>query len=176
MRRITIRTETPSDFSAIRDLIVGVFHETYGSGEDEATLVELLRQRPGHGPNISLVAELEVVLVGHVFFSAVQLENHPDVPVCALAPLGVYGQHRRQGVGSQLVQRGVQECARQGYKAVFVTGSLEYYPRFGFVPIAGTHLHTVFESDHDMVLELEDGLLNKVSGLVACPEPWQPFL
>lgn len=176
MNEITIRAETPSDYSAIRDLIIQVFRETYGSSEDEATLVERLRQRPDLGANISLVAELDGVLVGHIFFSAVRLADHPDVPVCALAPLGVYRQYQRQGIGSQLVRRGVRECRDQGYRAVFVSGSLEYYPRFGFIPIAGTLLHTVFESDHDLVLELERGLLDEVSGLVAYPEPWHVFL
>lgn len=176
MDEISIRAETPSDYSAIRTLIAEVFHETYGSGEAEATLVERLRQRPEHGANISLVAELDGVLVGHVFFSAVRLEDHPDIPVCALAPLGVYRQYQKQGIGSQLVQRGVKECANQGYRAVFVSGSLQYYPRFGFVPIGGTHLHTIFKSDHDMVLGLEHGILDKVSGLVDYPEPWHVFI
>ena len=176
MNEITIWAETPFDYRAIRDLIAEVFHETFGSGEDEAALVEQLRQRQGHGPNISLVAETGGMLVGHVFFSAVELAEHPDVPVCVLAPLGICREYQRQGIGSRLVRQGVKECTHQGYKAVFVTGSLEYYPRFGFVPIAGTRLHTIFETGHDMVLELERGLLDEVSGLVDYPEPWQVFL
>ena len=172
MNRIVIRAETASDHDAIRNLIIEVFHQTYGSGKAEATLVEQLRQMPENGPTISFVAEIEGVIVGHVFFSGVRLVNHPDIAVCALAPLGVYHQHQKQGIGSQLVQRGLRECALQGYKAVFVQGSLEYYPRFGFVPIGGTHLRTIFESDHDMVLELEKGILSKVSGLADYPTPW----
>ena len=176
MNAVSIRAETSSDHSAIRDLIVEVFHETYGSGEAEATLVEQLRQKPERGPIISLVAELSGVLVGHVFFSAVRLADHPDIPVCALAPLGVYRQHQRQGIGSQLARKGLKDCADQGYKAVFVQGSLQYYPRFGFIPIGGTRLHTIFNSDHDMVLELEHGILDKVSGLVHYPRPWYVFM
>ena len=42
---ISIQPERPGDYSAIRDLIVKVFHETYGSGEDEAALVEQLREQ-----------------------------------------------------------------------------------------------------------------------------------
>jgi len=152
-----------------------VFRETYGSGEAEATLVEQLRKQPEHGPNVSLVAELDGVLVGPVFFSGVWLVSHPDIPVCVLASLGVYRQHQRQGIGSQLVREGLAGCADQGYKAVFVQGSLQYYPRFGFAPIGGRGLHTIFKSEHDMVLELERGLLGKVSGLVDYPRPWDVF-
>ena len=176
LTRALIRAERPSDHTAIRDLIVQVFHETYGSGEEEAVLVERLREDPAWGPNVGLVAELDGAVVGHVFFSGVRLEDYPEVPVCALAPLGVYRGHRRQGIGTQLVQRGVMECAKQGYQVVLVTGSLKYYPRFGFVPITETNLHTVFASDHDQVLAIDDGILETVSGLVAYPGPWDVFV
>lgn len=175
MSDISIRTELPSDHSAIRNLIVEVFHETYGSGDAEATLVEQLRKQPEHGPNISLVAELDGVIIGHVFFSGVRLVDHPDVPVCALAPLGVYRQHQRQGIGSQLARKGLAYCGDQGYKVVFVQGSLQYYPLFGFIAIADTDLCTIFKSEHDMVLELEHGVLGKVSGLADFPKPWDVF-
>ena len=176
MQEISLRAETPSDYGAIRDLIVEVFHQTFGSGEAEASLVEQLRQGPEYGPNISLVAELNGAVVGHVFFSGVRLAEHPDIPVCALAPLGVYRRHQGQGIGSQLARRGIEQCAHQGYKAVFVQGSLQYYPRFGFIPIGRTKLHTIFKSSHDMVLELEGGIADKVAGLVDYPQAWQTFI
>jgi putative acetyltransferase len=175
MSEVFIRAEVPSDYGAIHDLIIEVFHETFGSGEAEATLVEQLREEPGHGPTISLVAELNGTVVGHVFFSAVRLEDHPDISVCALAPLGVYCQHQKQGIGSKLAREGIKKCANQGYQVVVVQGSLQYYPRFGFIPIDRTHLHTIFKSDHDMVLELEHGILEKVTGLIDYPESWQAF-
>jgi len=175
MSEVSIRAEMPSDYGAIRDLIVEVFHETFGSGEAEAMLVEQLREKPGLGPNLSFVAELNGAVIGHVFFSGVKLEDHPDIPVCALAPLGVYRPYQKQGIGSKLAQEGARECAKQGYKAIIVQGSLQYYPRFGFVPIDRTRLHTIFKSDHDMVLELERGILDRVAGLVDYPEPWQVF-
>ena len=175
MNGVLIRAEKSSDSNAIRNLITEVFGQTYGSGEAEAALVAQLRQKPEYGPIISLVAEIEGVVIGHVFFSSVRLVNHPDIAACALAPLGVYRQHQNQGIGSQLVQKGLTECAHQGYRAAFVQGSLKYYPRFGFMPIGGTHLHTVFKSDHDMAMEFESGLLDKLSGLVDYPAPWQVF-
>jgi putative acetyltransferase len=87
----------------------------------------------------------------------------------------VFRQYQRKGIGSKLVLRGLQECANQGYKAVFVQGGLDYYSRFGFSPISGTGLQTVFKSDLDMVLELKAGILNNVSGLVDYPAPWNVF-
>ncbi len=176
MSEMSIRAELPSDHSAIRDLILEVFRETYGSGDAEATLVDELRKQSEFGPNISLIAENDGVLVGHVFFSGVRFTDHLDIPVCALAPLGVYRQHQRRGIGSQLSMKGLAECADQGYKAVVVQGSLQYYPRFGFIPIGDTNLHTIFNSDHDMVMEFEQGILNSVSGLIDYPQPWHALI
>ena len=176
MSTISIRSETPGDYGPIRDLIVEVFRQTFGSGEAEATLVEQIRQQPGDGPMLSLVALLDGVLAGHVLFSAVQLEQHPDVAVCALGPLGVYRRFQRQGVGSKLLLHGLEQCRELGYRAVFVQGSPDYYPRFGFESLTGTRLHTSFESEHDMGLDLEEGRISRFFGLVDYPEPWLVFL
>ncbi len=173
---ISIRAERPCDYSAVRDLIVEVFHETYGSGEAEAALVEQLRELSDVGPNVSLVALENQTVIGHVFFSRVRLADFGEISVCVLGPVGLYAKWQRQGIGTRLIQEGLSQCKQHGYKAVFATGSLEYYSRFGFVPISGTGLHTIFKSDHDMVLELEDGILGKVSGLVDSPKPWHVFI
>ncbi|MEO6875862.1 MAG: N-acetyltransferase [Opitutaceae bacterium] len=162
MNKISIRPETASDFEAIHRLVSEVFQETYGSGDKEAELVMQLRQGPEYGPTLSLVAAFDDVVVGHVLFSGVRLGDRPEISVCALAPLGVYRQYQKQGIGSELVRRGLQECAKQSYKAVFVQGGPGYYSRFGFKPISSTRLQTIFNSDHDMVLELDAGVLDNV--------------
>jgi putative acetyltransferase len=114
-------------------------------------------------------------VVGHIFFSTVQLEDHPGISVYALGPLCVYRQYQKQGIGSKLVEKGIKECVNQGYKIVIVQGSLQYYARFGFIPIDRTRLHTIFASRHDMVLELENSILSGVKGLIDYPKPWQVF-
>ena len=169
---ITIRPETRSDHEAIHALIVEVFRETYGTGEEEAGIVDQMRQETALGPYVSLVATRHDALVGHVFFSPVTLAEFRNVPVCTLGPVGVRRPWQRQGIGSQLIRNGLEQCKKHGYQAVFTTGSLEYYPRFGFAPISTTRLFTIFRTEHDMVLELKPGLLERVSGLVEYPKPW----
>lgn len=115
-------------------------------------------------------------LIGQVFLSQVRLTDFGESFVCALGPVGLYAKWQRQGIGTRLIQEGLSQCKQHGYKAVFATGSLEYYSRFGFVPISETGLHMIFKSDHDMVLGLEDGILGKVSGLVDYPKPWHKFI
>jgi putative acetyltransferase len=172
---ILIRPERPCDYSAIRDLIVDVFHETYGSGESEASLVEQLREQADVDV-ISLVASENETLIGQGFFSQVRLTDFGEVCVCVLGQVGLYAKWQRQGVGTHLIQEGLNKCKQHGYKAVFATGSLEYYSRFSFVPISETGLHTIFNSDHDMVLELEGGILDKVCGLVDYLKVWHAFI
>ncbi len=175
MGEMTIRRETPNDFAAIRGLIVETFGAAYGTGDIEADLVERLRAQAGFGPNISLVALQNDLLVGHVFFSGVRLVDHPHMRACALAPLGVSPAFQRQGIGSMLVQQGLSACQHAGYRVAFVQGSLTYYAQFGFAPIGAFHLCTVFQSDHDLALALEDGALDQVRGQVDYPPPWDPL-
>ncbi|UCD27815.1 MAG: N-acetyltransferase [Planctomycetota bacterium] len=176
MSNVSIRSETPADQETIRDLIVEVFRETYGSGDAEAGIVDEMRRQVDIGTYISLVAVLNDTIVGHIFFSPVKLTDFPDIPVCVLGPVGVGRKWQKRGIGSLLIREGLEQCQGHGYRAVFTTGSLQYYLRFGFVPIGTTNLETIFKTEHDMVMELESGLLRRVSGLVEYPEPWRVFL
>lgn len=97
MKSISIRPERSSEYGAIYKLVSEVFLQTYGSGEQEAELVEQLRQRTEFGATISLVADIDGVVVGHILFSAVRLSDRQEIAVCALAPLGVYRQYQKQG-------------------------------------------------------------------------------
>ena len=176
---IEIRVETPQDYGAIRGLIVTVFRETFGSGEDEAMLVEQLRQAEGYDASLSLVAIDRDMIVGHVLFSRVTITSPGGATdALALAPLGVLKPCRRQGIGSRLVTAGLDHGRALGYRAVFVRGGPKYYGRFGFTPASTKGLAmpfaTVSDPDH-MVLELTVGGLGGLSGSVEYPPPWEAF-
>jgi putative acetyltransferase len=177
---IEIRSERPEDYAAIRALIVPMFHETYGSGEAEATLVEQLRQSTDYDPSLSLVALDGDTLVGHALFSRVTIASPGgDVEALALAPLGVLKPYRRQGLGARLVTAGLERGQTLGYAAVFVQGSPHYYGRFGFVPMSSKGLITPFTGIPDaenMVVELVAGGVRGVSGRVQYPPPWNVFM
>ena len=175
MGEITVRRERPKDRAAIRSLIVETFSAAYSTGDLEADLVERLREQTAFGANISLVALQNDLLVGHVFFSGVRIVEHPHIAACALAPLGVSPPIQRRGIGSILVEQGLSACRGAGYKVVFVQGSSAYYTRFGFAPVGQFNLRTVFLSEYDMALPINDGALDAVSGLVDYPTPWDPL-
>src|SRR5215468_3983845 len=108
-----IRSEEPADVSAIRTVNQAAF-ETGA----EADLVDVLRGQAT--PLISLVAEDGGAIVGHILFSPVTLDRHPDVRVMGLGPMAVMPARQRQGIGSALVRNGLDACKRIGVTAVVV--------------------------------------------------------
>ena len=119
-----IRPEEVRDITAIR----GVHLASFPSGV-EAELVELLRVA-GH-MKVSLVADVDGTVVGHVAFSPVSTRQ--GAVGVGLAPLAVLPGFRRRGIANDLVTRGLGECASLGYGWAVVLGDPGYYSRFGFV-------------------------------------------
>ncbi|HEX8749112.1 MAG TPA: N-acetyltransferase, partial [Pyrinomonadaceae bacterium] len=125
---ITIRAETAEDVSSVRRV-----NELAFERKEEAELVDRLRSAVEFF--VSLVALSDARVVGHIFFSPVTLEAEAaDFPLMGLAPMAVLPGYQNQGIGSQLVLDGLEQCRRMGCYAVVVLGHPEYYPRFGFVP------------------------------------------
>ncbi len=125
---MAIRNATDQDRSQIRELHLAAFDAS--ENETVACLaVELLDDR-GSPPPLSLVAERDGMVVGHVAFSPVGLAGDPDFSGFLLGPLGVLPAFQGQGIGSQLVREGVQ--ALSDIDVLFVYGDPAYYGRFGF--------------------------------------------
>ena len=118
-------------------------------------------------PNLSLVAEVDGQLAGHVMFSPLYIDSPSgEVISIQLGPLAVLPELQRQGIGSALVEGGIAACRLLGYDYVFVLGHRTYYPRFGFRP--ARHRGIIFQDGRDsfMVLELRPGALEGLSGNV----------
>ena len=143
-----IRTEQALDVRKIDAINRAAFDSAM-----EADVVELLRCAENV---ISLVAEEEGEIVGHIMFSPVQLTGAADVRAMALAPMAVAPERQRAGIGAALVRAGLEECQRLGIDAVFVVGHPTYYPRFGFKPAASVGFVCEFEVPDEafMVAEL----------------------
>src|SRR6516225_4108610 len=121
-----IRIETTNDRSSILE----VHRQAFG-GDDEGRLVDLLRD--GGFARLSLVAEQDDQIVGHIFFSELAIvSDQGSLPALALAALAVLPEHQRRGLGTMLVQEALRLCRSSGHRIVIVVGHPEYYPRFGF--------------------------------------------
>jgi len=156
-----IRREEAQDIPKIHALNVAAFGSTV-----EANIVDVLRSdAPGV---VSLVADDNGEVVGHIMFSPVRVAGAPDLRAMALAPMAVIPQRQRMGIGSELVRAGLEECRRSGVAAVFVVGHSWYYPRFGFSPASACGFRCEFEVSDDafMVAELLSGALMAHSGTV----------
>ncbi|GAB5519624.1 MAG: N-acetyltransferase [Rhodothermales bacterium] len=145
---MTIRPETPSDHAAVFALNATAFPT-----DAEARLVDALRKQAS--PIVSLVAEQDGVVVGHILFSPVTLPHHPSLALMGLAPMAVHPQHQRQGIGGALVKAGLAACREMGAVAVIVLGHPEYYPRFGFVPASRFGIVCPYEVPDEVFLALE---------------------
>lgn len=168
---ISIRPERAADLDQIRKLNVTAF-----GGDAEADLVDELRDRCRE--LISLVAESEDDVIGHIAFSPVILsgpsgERHG----MGLAPMSVQPDRQRQGIGSELVRAGLEELRLSGVSFVVVLGHPEYYPRFGFRSSTESGIRSEFPGIPDgvfMVLPLAADVRLE-SGVVRYHETFDVF-
>lgn len=156
-----IRAEKAEDRLAVRAINEAAF-ESFA----EANLVDALREQAQ--PLVSLVAEQDGGIVGHIMFSPVELPGYPEIRLMGLAPMAVLPAQQRQGIGSALVRAGLKECVKGGVGAVVVLGHPGYYPRFGFVPASRYGIGCEYDVPDEafMVIELQAGQLAGVSGTV----------
>ncbi len=127
---MNIRTETPEDAPAVR-----LINELAFGRAEEADLVDRLRLTCPE--SLSLVAEDDGEVVGHILFTPASIETDGEPVVgMGLAPMAVAPVRQRQGVGSALVEHGLSLLKTRGCPFVIVLGHPGYYPRFGF-EIAG---------------------------------------
>jgi len=104
--------------------------------EDERELVSKLAvnllSEESTPQTISLVAEIEGNVVGHVAFSPVTIDKNEGTQGYILAPLGVKPDHQKCRIGSKLIENGIQRLSKTGVNILFVYGDPEYYSKFGF--------------------------------------------
>ena len=159
--RMRIRSEQPADISAIRSLHTAAFEKSV-----EADLVDALRTAVE--PFVSLVADDDGEIVGHILFSPVTLSGDSRAKIMGLAPMAVHPTKQRHGVGSALVEAGLGRCKELGYGAVVVLGHRTYYPRFGFQPSVRFGITSEYDVPDDvfMIKEIEPGYLEGKSGTI----------
>ncbi|BFT72175.1 GNAT family N-acetyltransferase [Paenibacillus sp. P36] len=165
-----IRSEEMKDHQAVYQLNV----EAFGHREDEAQLVERIRASEGFIPELSIVAEMNHQIVGHILLSKAHVvDEDKEHEVIALAPIAVKPDFQKQGVGAQLILEGIRKTKDLGYGAIFLIGHPSYYPKFGFVPARtfGFELKQFQVPDEVfMVCEIIEGYLKDWSGELRYPD------
>ena len=126
---ITIRDETDADINAIAEVTVAAFKTLAISNHTEQFIIEALRA--ANALSISLVAEADGRVVGHVAFSPVTISDG-SANWYGLGPVSVLPDYQRRGVGSALIREGLSRLKGRGARGCCLVGHPDYYRRFGF--------------------------------------------
>lgn len=168
---LRIRHETNEDATRITEINGAAFGQ-----ENEGALVERLRQTDNFDPELSLVAEVDGIVSGHIlFYPAVIHSGRKEYQTVALGPMAVIPELQNKGIGGRLVTEGLQTAKRLGHKSVIVLGHPDYYPRFGFQPASKWGIRAPFEAPDDafLALELVLGELSDKRGTVRYPPEYE---
>lgn len=154
---MVIRQERREDYGTVYRVVQEAFASAEESGGTEQDLVAALRKSPGFLPELSLVAEEDGEIIGHILFTRAFVGARP---VLALAPLSVLPAHQRKGVGLALMERGHAIARELGYGYSVVLGHPAYYPKAGYVPAERYGVRPPFPVEAEgafMALRLDPG-------------------
>ena len=132
--QIVIRNETDADTDAIADVTISAFKTLAVSNQTEQFIIEALRQ--AQALTVSLVAEVDGHVVGHIAFSPVTLSSGIE-DWYGLGPVSVLPGYQRQGIGTALIQEGLSRLKRLNAAGCCVVGHPSYYRKFGFENVPG---------------------------------------
>lgn len=152
-----IRNEKKSDIEAISEVTKAAFKDhPYSNQTDQFIIIAL---RAAAALTISLVAEVNGRVVGHVAFSPVAIagSNHNWY---GLGPVAVLPECQRQGIGKSLIQEGLSRLKALGANGCVLVGDPKYYERFGFKNLADLTLDGV-PQEYFLALPFDD---DKIQG------------
>ncbi len=133
-QNLIIREERKEDISAISDVTKAAFEKMEISNQTEHLIIDALRN--ADVLTISLVAELNGNIVGHIAFSPVVMSDGTE-DWYGLGPVSVHPDFQRSGIGKALIQEGLAQLKKFNPKGCCLVGHPEYYRQFGFENVEG---------------------------------------
>lgn len=160
-----IRKESDADQAAIYQIHLDAFGQ-----KEEPELVDRLRMSEDYLSELSLVAEEDGILLGHILFTRSWIidSSGKKHPTLTLAPIGVHPGHQGKGIGKKLVWAGLVKATESGEHSVHVLGHPSYYPQFGFETASIHGIRCPFPAPEEafMAMALKPGGLDGISGMV----------
>lgn len=133
-QKILIRDEARHDAEVIAEVTVAAFDSLEISNHTEQFIVEALRS--AGALTVSLVAEVDGHVVGHIAFSPVVISDGSN-NWYGLGPVSVLPLYQRMGIGKALIREGLSRLKELGAKGCCLVGHPQYYRKFGFENVAG---------------------------------------
>jgi putative acetyltransferase len=132
--KIVVRSETDADVSAISEVTTAAFKTLAISQHTEQFIVEALRATKALA--VSLVAEVDGRVVGHIAFSPVTISDGTR-DWYGLGPVSVLPAYQRRGIGRALIWEGLSRLKEMKARGCCLVGHPDYYRQFGFKNIPG---------------------------------------
>jgi len=177
-RSMKIRESVEKDKQSIRNVHQNAFGELEGESVSQLA-IDLLEDKTAL-PILSLVAERDRKIIGHIIFSSVNIDGADGILAYILAPLAVAVSEQKNGLGTLLINKGIDTLKARGADIVLVYGDPNYYKRTGFT--SGHNLKPPQKLSYPieawMAQELVTSVLTKTQGTVRCalslnlPEHW----
>ncbi len=168
-----IRQEYSKDYNEVFNVIEQAFKTEKSSDHKEQFLVERLRKSDAFIPELSLVAEIDGKIVGHLLVTKLKIKNETEeFDSLALAPVAVLPEFQGNGIGGKLIVESHKKAKELGHKSIVLLGHENYYPKFGYQRADKYEIELPFEvpKENCMVIELVENGLKGVYGMVEYPK------
>lgn len=164
---IVIRKEEEKDYKQVYEVNKLAFQQ-----KNESILIEKIRKGENFIPDLSLVAEIDNRIVGHILFSKIKIVGDSIFESIALAPMAVIPVFQKQGVGSKLIKKGMAKAKELGFDSIIVLGHKDYYPKFGFERASKWNIKCPFKVPEEafMAIALTKKALEDKAGTVKYPD------
>ena len=168
-----IRQENKNDHKEVFKVIKSAFKDAEFTDNTEQFLVDRLRKSDAFIPELSMIAEINGKIVGHILLTKLKIKNKSNVfDSLALAPVSVLPEYQGKGIGGKLIVGSHKKAKELGHKSIVLLGHENYYPRFGYEQADkyGIELPFKVPKENCMVIELIENGLKGVNGMVEYPK------
>lgn len=168
-----LRQEKEKDYPEVFKVVEQAFKNAEYSDHQEHFLVERLRKSCAFIPELSIVAEIDNKIVGHILFTKILVKNNSEIfESLALAPVSVIPEYQGKGIGGQLIHYGHQVAKKLGHSSVILIGHENYYPKFGYQKTSTFGIAFPFDipEANGMAIELVNNGLKNIKGIVHYPK------
>lgn len=172
--KMNIRLETTKDYKEVENLTREAFWNVYRPGCTEHLVLHNLRRERCFVKELSYLIEVDSKIIAHIAYAqgSLELASGGKTPLLLFGPVSVLPQYQKKGYGSALIRFTLDKAKQLGYAAVVITGSPDYYSRFGFVPASkhGIYYNGASEpSPFFMVKLLDESAAESLKGIYSDP-------